>query len=288
MANNRHEFVISVSEKIGEISAIVDRPRDARALLVLGHGAGAGMRHRFLEELVARLTDRSIATLRYQFPYMEQGRKRPDHQSRLLPTVRAAVAAAAERAGELPLFAGGKSMGGRMTSLAASQEPLAGVRGLVFVGFPLHAPGRDTSERADHLDAIEIPMLFLQGTRDRLARLDLLEPVCDRLGERATLHIVDGGDHSFHVLKRSGRTDDEALDELADRHRELDHLGRLSLPVGPHAPAPLGALDQPDQEQQHDRPDQGGEDRSRRSRPPATPRAHRTGSRRSRPRGCRR
>lgn len=217
MANSHRELIIPVSEKVGKVSALIDRPMEPRSMLVIGHGAGAGMRHRFLESLVERLNARSIATLRYQFPYMEQGRKRPDHQSRLLPTVRAAVRTAREVAGELPLFAGGKSMGGRMTSLAAAKEPLEGVRALVFFGFPLHAPGRDGSERAEHLTAVDVPMLFLQGTRDRLARLDLLEPVCASLDGRATLHVVDGGDHSFHVLKRSGRTDDDALDELAER-----------------------------------------------------------------------
>ncbi len=175
------------------------------------------MDHPFLESLVERLDERQIATLRYQFPYMELGRKRPDHARRLTATVRAAVAAGALEAGSLPLFAGGKSMGGRMTSLASSEEPLPAVRGLVFFGFPLHAPGRDGTERADHLQAFAAPMLFLQGTRDRLARLDLIESVCEQLGRRATLHIVDGGDHSFHVLKRSGRTADEALDDIADR-----------------------------------------------------------------------
>jgi predicted alpha/beta-hydrolase family hydrolase len=157
-----------------------------------------------------------VATLRYNFPYMEEGRKRPDYHRKLTATVRAAVAAGADAAGVLPMFAGGKSMGGRMTSLAASQEQLAGVRCLVFVGFPLHAPGRDGVERAEHLDGVSVPMLFLQGTRDRLARLDLIEEVCAGLRGRATLHVVDGGDHSFHVLKRSGRTDDEALEELAE------------------------------------------------------------------------
>ncbi len=217
MAAARTELRIEVSEQIGAVSALVDRPKDALAFLVIGHGAGAGMRHSFLESLVARLSARRVAVLRYQFPYMEQGRKRPDRPAKLLPTVRAAVAVAAGQAGTLPLFAGGKSMGGRMTSLAASKKPLAGVSGLVFFGFPLHAPGREGSERAAHLAAVGVPMLFLQGTRDRLARLDLLEPVCRELGGRATLHVVEGGDHSFHVLKRSGRTDSEALDELADR-----------------------------------------------------------------------
>ncbi len=215
MPPSRRDLVIPVSEKVGEVSALLDWPETPQALLVVGHGAGAGMRHPFLEALVERLGSRSIATLRYQFPYMEQGRKRPDHVSRLLPTVRAAVSAAKELADGLPIFAGGKSMGGRMTSLAASKEALEGVSGLVFVGFPLHAPGRDGTERAEHLSDVSVPALFLQGTRDRLARLDLIEAVCDGLGARATLHIVDGGDHSFHVLKRSGRTDEEALDEIA-------------------------------------------------------------------------
>jgi predicted alpha/beta-hydrolase family hydrolase len=214
--NTRRELRIPVDEKIGAVSGLLDRPPGAEALLVLGHGAGAGMRHPFLESLVELLTARRIATVRYQFPYMEQGRKRPDHARRLIATVRAAVAAGESEARGLPLFAGGKSMGGRMTSLAASEEPLSGVQGLVFVGFPLHAPGRDGTERAEHLQAVAPPMLFLQGTRDRLARLDLIEEVCAGLGRRATLHIVEGGDHSFHVLKRSGRTDAEALEELAE------------------------------------------------------------------------
>ena len=217
MPPDRDQLTITVSERIGTVSALVDRPEDALALLVLGHGAGAGMRHSFLESLVGRLCDRRVAVLRYQFPYMEQGRKRPDYPSVLLPTVRAAVAAGAGLAGTLPLFAGGKSMGGRMTSQAAATAPLDGVAGLIFFGFPLHAPGREGTERADHLASVDLPMLFLQGTRDRLAKLELLEPVCERLGGRATLHVVDGADHSFHVLKRSGRTDEEALDEIADR-----------------------------------------------------------------------
>lgn len=214
--NTLRDLRIPVNEKIGDVSGLLSLPPGAVALLVLGHGAGAGMTHPFLESLVELLGEQRIATLRYQFPYMEQGRKRPDHAKRLTATVRAAVAAGAREAGSLPLFAGGKSMGGRMTSLAASEEPLEAVRGLVFVGFPLHAPGRDGIERAEHLQRVAPPMLFLQGTRDRLARLDLIEEVCQGLGKRGTLHIVDGGDHSFHVLKRSGRTDGEALAELAE------------------------------------------------------------------------
>ena len=177
------------------------------------------MHHPFMEAMVAKLSNVGVATLRYQFPYMEEGRRRPDARSVLLTTVRSAVGLANDLAGNLPVFAGGKSMGGRMTSLAASEAELPGVRGLVFVGFPLHAAGKPSASRGDHLEAVTIPMLFLQGTRDRLANLDLLTPVCARLGGRATLHIVEGADHSFHVLKRSGRTDDEVLDELAQKIR---------------------------------------------------------------------
>jgi predicted alpha/beta-hydrolase family hydrolase len=198
----------------GEVGALLLRPGDARWLLVLGHGAGAGMRHPFLEAVAARLAGRGIATFRYQFPYMERGRRRPCPQPVLLATVRSAVAAAVEAAGDLPLLAGGKSMGGRMTSMAAAEAPLPDVRGLVFFGFPLHAPGKPSSERGAHLAGVTVPMLFLQGTRDKLAELDLLRPICDKLGNRAQLHVVEGADHSFHMLKQSGRTDGEVLDEL--------------------------------------------------------------------------
>ena len=199
------------SKSSGEVSALLLRREDARCTFVLGHGAGAGMRHPFMEALAYRLADRNVATFRYQFPYMEAGRRAPSPQPILLKTVRSAVAAAPQ---VLPLFAGGKSMGGRMTSLAAAKEPLPGVRGLVFVGFPLHAMGKSGTERGDHLADVTAPMLFLQGTRDKLADLDLLTPIVERLDAR--MHVVEGGDHSFHMLKRSGRTDDEALDELAD------------------------------------------------------------------------
>ncbi len=168
-----------------------------------------------METMSERLAADGIATWRYQFPYMEQGRKRPDHKNILLKTIRSAVAAAAAAAPDLPLLAGGKSMGGRMTSTAAAKEALDGVKGLVFFGFPLHPVGKPGTERGDHLDSVAVPMLFLQGTRDKLADLELLKPVCERLDSRATLHIVEGGDHSFHVLKRSGRTDEEVVDELA-------------------------------------------------------------------------
>ncbi len=204
-----------VSEKAGSVSAMLLRPDDARCLLVLAHGAGAGMRHKFMEEMAQKLAHSGVATLRYQFPYMEKGIKRPDSAALLAETVRAAVAAGKKHAGELPLFAGGKSMGGRMTSLAAAKAPLDGVRGLIFFGFPLHAAGKPSAERGAHLADVTVPMFFLQGSRDALADLKLLKPICDRLGKRAELFVVAGGDHSFHMLKSSGRSDDEVLDEVA-------------------------------------------------------------------------
>ena len=212
-----HRF--EATQSSGEVSVLLTRPAGADCLLVLGHGAGAGMRHPSMETLAARLVDRRIATFRYQFPYMEQGRGRPDYQPILLKTVRSAVAAASGLSGGLPLFAGGKSMGGRMTSLAAAKGPLSVVRGIVFFGFPLHPAQKPGVERSEHLRETTVPLLFLQGTRDRLARLDLLEPVYQDLGQRATLHMVEGADHGFHVLKRSGRTDDEVQEELADATR---------------------------------------------------------------------
>jgi len=191
------------------------RPPDARWLYVLAHGAGAGMRHPFLETIARALAERDVATLRYQFPYMERRASRPDPPALAAAAVRGAVAEAARLAPGLLLVAGGKSFGGRMTSTAQAEEPLPGVRGLVFLGFPLHPPGRPADARAEHLAQVQIPMLFLQGTRDDFADLKLLQPVVKRLGDRATLHLVDGGDHSFHVLKRSGRTDADVLEELA-------------------------------------------------------------------------
>ena len=166
----------SVNEKAGKVSALLRAPRDASALLVLAHGAGAGMRHHFMEDVAEKLAARGIATLRYQFPYMEKGIKRPDNEALLTATVHAAAAAAREQGPNLPLFAGGKSMGGRMTSLAASKESIEGVRGLVFFGFPLHAAGSPGAERGKHLYKTDVPMLFLQGSRDTLADLRLLEP----------------------------------------------------------------------------------------------------------------
>lgn len=204
----------SAEVRVGDVSALLLRPEHARLLYVLAHGAGAGMRHPFLESISQRLAQQGIATLRYQFRYMEQQSRRPDPPAVAGATVRAAVAAAARLAPGLPLVAGGKSFGGRMTSTAQAEEPLPGVRGLVFLGFPLHPPGRPDAKRAEHLARVEIPMLFLQGDRDDFADLKLLRPVIKRLGERATLHLVDGGDHSFKVRKGSGRTDADVMGEL--------------------------------------------------------------------------
>jgi len=191
-------------------------PPDARALLILAHGAGAGMRHPFLERMAQVLAERAVATYRYEFLYMEKRAGRPDPPAVAEARVREAVLDAARVAPGLPRFAGGKSFGGRMTSQAQAREPLPGVGGLVFLGFPLHPPGRPATSRADHLDDVLIPMLFLQGSRDEFAGLDLLKPVVKRLGKRVTLHIVEGGDHSFKVLKRTGRTEADVMNELAD------------------------------------------------------------------------
>jgi len=214
------------TESSGDVSALLTRPADADCLLVLGHGAGAGMQHASMEALSVHLADRRIATFRYQFAYMEQGRGRPDHQPVLLQTVRSAVSAASVLSGGLPLFAGGRSMGGRMTSLAAAKQPLTDLRGIVFFAFPLRPPHKPGVERAEHLREVGLPLLFLTGTRDKMAPLDLLQPVCQNLAQTATLHVVEGADHSFHVLKRSGRTDDEVQDELADTTRSwIDSIG---------------------------------------------------------------
>lgn len=207
---------VTVADGDIRVSALLQTPPNARACYVLAHGAGAGMTHPFMAAVAAGLFARGIATLRYQFPYMEAGSKRPDPPARAHPTVRAAVTAAARELPALPLVAGGKSFGGRMTSQAQAAAPLPGVRGLVFLGFPLHPAGRPSRERAQHLAAIDIPMLFLQGTRDELARLDELSPVIEALGARATLHLSEEADHSFHVPRRSGRTDAQVLGEALD------------------------------------------------------------------------
>jgi len=188
---------------------------DARYLYVFAHGAGAGMQHPFMVRASEALGRHGIATHRYEFPYMKAGKSRPDSPAVAEAAVREAVREAAKKAPAARLLAGGKSFGGRMTSQAQAREPLPGVRGLVFFGFPLHPPGRPGVERAEHLSAIEIPMLFLQGTRDEFATLDLLQGVVKRLGSRATLHLIEEGDHSFKVPKRSGKTESDVLEELA-------------------------------------------------------------------------
>lgn len=202
-------------ENAGDVSAILVRPPKAESLLVLAHGAGAGMNHPFMQSLATELAAVRVATLRFQFPYMEQQRKIPDRPPVLTATVVAAVAAAAKAAPSIPLFAGGKSLGGRMTSLAAAERGLNDVRGLIFFGFPLHPPGQPGTKRAGHLHEVKLPMLLLQGTRDKLADLNLLRPICAGLGSRATLHVIDTADHSFHVLKSTGKSDEQVLRELA-------------------------------------------------------------------------
>ncbi len=215
MEVSEHRFI--ASESSGEVSAILTRPDRASAVYVFGHGAGAGMRHAFMEAVSNRLAESGVATFRYQFPYMEAGRKGPNPAPVLVKTVRSAVREATRLAPDLPLLAGGKSMGGRMTSTAAASDPLPSVRGLAFFGFPLHAPGRDSADRGAHLAEVGLPMLFLQGTRDKLANLTLLEPLLDSVEPRPTLHVVEGADHGFHVLKRSGRNDEEVLDVMCQR-----------------------------------------------------------------------
>jgi predicted alpha/beta-hydrolase family hydrolase len=198
------------------VSALLQLPPSATACFVFAHGAGAGMDHPSMAAVAAELAERSIATLRFQFPYMERGSRRPDPPPLCHATVRAAVAEAARRAPKLPLIAGGRSFGGRMTSQAQAIEPFPGVKGLAFLGFPLHPAGKPSAERAEHLRKVNIPMLFLQGTRDELANLELLQPLIDRLGARATLKLLKDADHSFHVPARTGRKDAEVRAEMLD------------------------------------------------------------------------
>jgi len=206
------QVALTFESGAGPVSALLDLPPDARWLYVVAHGAGAGMRHPFLEGIAGALVGHRIGTFRYQFPYMEAGKRRTDTPKVAAAAVRAAVDAAARAAPGVPLLAGGKSFGGRMTSTAASEAPLHGVRGIAFLGFPLHAPGKPGDDRAAHLAGVTVPMLFLQGTRDDFARLELLKPVCERLGERATLRLVDGADHSFKVSRRPAA---DVLNEVA-------------------------------------------------------------------------
>ena len=198
------------------VSALLIRPQQPRACYVFAHGAGAGMAYSSMEAIALGLGERRIATLRYQFPYMEKGSKRPDPPAVAHGAVRAAIAEAGRCCPSLSLIAGGKSFGGRMTSQAQALSPLPGVRGLAFLGFPLHPAGKPSTDRAKHLADVKIPMLFLQGTRDALAELNLLEPVVKGLAPRATLHLLKDADHSFHVLKSSGRNDREVMGEALD------------------------------------------------------------------------
>lgn len=211
---------VTIPLEDGSVPGLLMVPDGAAACYVMAHGAGAGMRHAFLEATTMALAARDVATLRYQFPYMDQRRSRPDSPTVAMATVRAAIDMARSELPGLPIFAGGKSFGGRMTSELASREALPGVLGLAFLGFPLHAPKKPDVKRATHLFQVPIPMLFLQGTRDDLAELGRMRSVCADVGGLATLHEVEGADHSFHVLKRSGRTDAQVLDELCDTMRQ--------------------------------------------------------------------
>jgi predicted alpha/beta-hydrolase family hydrolase len=211
--------LVSIPVGDEQVSGLFLRPRNAKALYLFAHGAGAGMRHRVMESNALGLAERGIATLRYQFPYMEKGSRRPDPPRIAQAAVRAAATRATELAADLPLFAGGRSFGGRMTSQAQAAEPLDGVRGLVFLGFPLHPAGKPAIDRAEHLPRVNVPMLFISGDRDALAELNLLKPVVAGLGRQASLHLIANADHSFKVAAKSGRTsadaEAEALDALA-------------------------------------------------------------------------
>jgi len=204
------------------VSALLLKPADPLACFVFAHGAGAGMNHSFMESMARALFDRRLATLRYQFPSMEARAKRPDPPAVAQATVRAAVGAASRHCPNAMLIAGGKSFGGRMTSQAQAASPLPNVVGLVFFGFPLHAASKASNERAAHLFKVTVPMLFLQGGKDKLAELPLIRTVSQKLDARATLHVIDEADHSFHVPRRSGRTDADVLDEMA--HVVVDWL----------------------------------------------------------------
>jgi hypothetical protein len=207
---------VAIAVGDGKVSGLLLAPARPHAAYLLAHGAGAGMAHPFMEAAAQGLGERGIATLRYQFPYMERGSRRVDPPKVAQAAVRAAVAEAARRLPGVALYAGGKSFGGRMTSQAQAEAPLEGVRGLAFFGFPLHAAGKPADERGAHLADVKVPMLFLQGSRDDLASLELLRPLVKKLGARATLAVFEGADHSFHVPAKSGRTDAQVLSEALD------------------------------------------------------------------------
>lgn len=228
MSPTPHLITVDASHRV---SALLLLPPAARACFVMAHGAGAGMQHPSMETLATELHALKIATLRYQFPYMESGSRRPDKPALCHATVRAAVAEAARLAPDLPLVAGGRSFGGRMTSQAQALSPLPGVRGLAFLAFPLHPADRPSNERAEHLFEVKIPMLFLQGTRDALADLQTLQDVVKRLGKRATLKLLEDADHSFHVPARTGRKDPQVRSELLQAL--VDWTERLPAPGAP-------------------------------------------------------
>jgi predicted alpha/beta-hydrolase family hydrolase len=215
VSSNTTPVTIAVNDALS-VSGLLEAPPQARVCVVLAHGAGAGMTHPFMTAVAAELARHEIASLRYQFPYMEERRRRPDPPKLAHATVRAAVAAAARLLPDALLIAGGKSYGGRMTSQAQAENPLTGARGLAFLGFPLHPTGKPSQERGKHLFDVQIPMLFLQGTRDALAMPDQIEPLCKALGPRATLRFFADTDHSFRVPKRSGRTDPEIMAEMVE------------------------------------------------------------------------
>ncbi len=233
MASSSSKAVTIEVDAVARVSGLLLAPPRSLACYVLAHGAGAGMNHPFMEAVAAGLGERSIATLRYQFLYMERRSKRPDPPKLAHAVVRAAVAEAASLVPRVPLIAGGKSFGGRMTSQAQAEAPLPGVQGLAFLGFPLHQPARPSQDRAKHLFDVQVPMLFLQGTRDALAELDQIEPLCKALGQRATLKLFEDADHSFHVRRSSGRTDAQVVGEILDAFAAwVENLLNRSRPVG--------------------------------------------------------
>ena len=215
MAHEAIEAKFIATPEKGEVSSILIRPDNAEWILVLGHGAGTNMRSSTLQTISERLADIDIATFRYQFPYMERGGGGRESESVALQTVRSAAAAAHQTAPDLSILVGGHSYSGRMSSMSAAKEPIEHVKGLVFFAFPLHPSGKEGTERAEHLSDVTIPMLFLSGTRDKLAKLELLEPVCERLGDMVTLHLIDTADHGFKTLKRSRKSDEDVFVEMA-------------------------------------------------------------------------
>ncbi len=240
MTSENTERVFIRIEDSRRVSALLQAPPGAGACYVVAHGAGAGMTHPFLVAVANGLAQRRVATLRYQFAYMERGSRRPDSPELAQATVRAAVEEASRLVPGLALFAGGKSFGGRMTSQAQAEAPLPGVRGLIFLGFPLHPPGRPSTERSEHLSKVQCPMLFLQGTRDEFAELQLLQTVTGRLGERVTLKLFQDADHSFHVPARSGRKDSDVKNELLDAAVNWIEKVLSGNPVAPPKPvAPI-------------------------------------------------